>query len=89
MYKRVVENLRMPRRSTANRNKIVILHQEGYSQVQIANRVKCSRHAVQQTLKKFQETSDVIDRSKSGRRKKLSHADDHFLKRTALRDRKS
>lgn len=30
----------------------------------------------------------MIDRPKSGRRKKLSHADDHFLKVTALRDRR-
>ena len=39
--------------SVAERSKIVTLHEEGYSQRQISNRVKFSKTAVYQAIVKF------------------------------------
>ena len=74
--------------SINDRNPIIVLHEEGYSQVNIAKRVNCSRASVQKLVKKYNETGDVVDKKKSGRPKKLSLRDEQFLKITELQNRK-
>ena len=78
----------MPKISINDRNRIIVLHEEGYSQVNIAKRVNCSRASVQKIVKKYNETGDIVDKKKSGRPNKLSLRDEQFLKITALRNRK-
>ena len=78
----------MPKISINVRNRIIVLHEEGYSQVYIAKRVNCSRVSVQKIEKIYNETGDVADKKKSGRPKKLSQRDEQFLKITALRNYK-
>ena len=78
----------MPKISINDRNCIIVLHKEGYSQVNIAKCVNCSRASVQKIVKKYNETGDVVDKKKSGRPKKLSLCDEQFLKITALQNRK-
>ena len=65
----------MPKILINDRNRIIVLHEEGYSQVNIAKRVNCSRASVQKIVKKYNETGDVVDKKKSGRPKKLSLRD--------------
>ena len=77
----------MPKISINDRNRIIVLHEEGYSQVNIAKRVNCSRASVQKIVKKYNQTGDVVDKEKSGRPKMLSLRDEQFLKITALRNR--
>ncbi|XP_065651272.1 uncharacterized protein LOC136079461 [Hydra vulgaris] len=77
----------MPKISINDRNGIIVLHEEGYSQVKIAKSVNCSRASVQKLVKKYKETGDAVDKKKSGRPKKLSR-DEQFLKITAQRNRK-
>ena len=55
----------MPKISINDINRIIVLHEEGYSQVNIANRVNCSRASVQKVVKKYNETGDVV--AKKGR----------------------
>ena len=78
----------MPKISISDRNRIIVLHEVGYSQVNIAKGVNCLRASVQKIVKKYNETGDVVDKKKSGRPKKLSLRDEQFLKITALRNRK-
>ena len=74
----------MPKISLNDRNRIIVLHEEGYSQVNIAKPVNCSRASVQKIVKKYNETGDVVDKKKSGCPKKLSLCNEQFLKITAL-----
>ena len=74
--------------SINDRNPIIVLHEEGYSQVNIAKRLNCSRASVQKLVKKYNETGDVVNKKKSGRPKKLSLRDEQFLKITELQNRK-
>ena len=78
----------MPKISINDRNRIIVLHEEGYSQVNIAKCVNCSRASVQKVVKKYNKTGDLVDKKKSVRPKKLSLRDEQFLKITALRNRK-
>ena len=66
----------MPKISINDRNRIIVLYEEGYSQVNIAKRVNRSRTSVQKIVKKYNETGDVVDKKKSGRPKKLSLRDE-------------
>ena len=73
----------MPKISINGRNRILVLHEEGYSQVNIAKRVNCSRVSVQKVVKKYNKTGDVVDKKKFGRRKKLSLRDEQFFLKKA------
>ena len=77
----------MPKISINDRDRIIVLHEECYSQVNIAKCVNCSRAPVQKIVQKYNETGDVVDKKKSGRPKKLSLRDEQFLKITAVRNR--
>ena len=70
--------------SINDRNRIIVLREEGYSQVNIAKRVNCLQASVQNIVKKYNETGDVVDEKKSGCLKKLTLRDEQFLKITAL-----
>ena len=56
--------------SLLNRNRIIFLHQQGCSQVEIAQSVKRSRNAVQQLIKKFTKMAMLSIKKKSGRPRK-------------------
>lgn len=62
---------KIERISTFVRCQVITHHKEGLSQRQIAKNVKISRNAVQQLIKKFEETGSVEDKKKCGRPKKL------------------
>lgn len=71
-----------------DRHKIVILHEEGNSQRAISRQTGFSRCAIQGVIKKFKASRSVVDKKRSGRPRKLSVADEHYLKVTSLRDRR-
>lgn len=74
--------------SSDNRASIVALHTHGgLSQVKIAEILKCSRHAVQETIKRYQQTASNKDRSRSGRPRVTSKMTDKQIKLISLRDR--
>ena len=78
----------MARLSTATRHKVVLLHQEGLSQTKISKQTGVSRCAVQALLKKHKETGNVEDHRRSGRPRKLSAADEKYIKLISFRNRK-
>ena len=78
----------MPKVSINDRNRIIVLHEEGYSQINIAKHVNCLQASVQKIVKKYNKTGDVVNKKKSGHCKKLSLCDEQFLKITALQNRK-
>lgn len=80
----------MPKRPQipeALRGQIILLHQEGLPQVKISKKIKCSRRAVQTTIKRYQETGSYRNLPKSGRKPKTSAREDRLIERIALRDR--
>ncbi|KAM3911575.1 uncharacterized protein RB166_020172 isoform 1-T2 [Leptodactylus fuscus] len=78
----------MARLSAATRHKIVTLRQQGLSQSKISKQTGVSRCAVQALLKKHQETGNVEDRTRSGRPRKLTAADEMHIVLTSLQNRK-
>lgn len=74
--------------TVAERSQIVLLSREGYSQVQISKKFKCSRCAVQTTLKRFKDTGTYENRAKSGPKRGTTARTDRFLERMALSDRR-
>lgn len=70
------------------RIRIQFLHEEGKSQREIAKIVKCSRGAVEHTLKRFSGTGSHENRPKSGRKMVSSLREDRNLIRSSLRNRK-
>ena len=65
----------------ANRAQIKILSEEGYSQQQIACRLKVSQSSVSKTLKRIKELSSFSSRSRTGRPRINSHQSDRFIHR--------
>lgn len=74
--------------TVVQRSNILLLHEEGLSQVQIAKRVLCSRNGVQSTLKRFAETGSVENRPIPGRPRKISVRSVRKLVRASLSNRK-
>lgn len=74
--------------SAEQRLRIKFLSEQGMSQVKIAREVKCSRCAVQYTLKRFKETGSHQNRFKSGRKHLITPREDRLLIRQSLQDRK-
>ena len=72
--------------SVNDRNRIIVLREEGHSQVNISKLVNCLQASIQKIVKKYNETGDVVDEKKSGCIKKLSLRDEQFFKTTALRN---
>lgn len=81
----------MPKRrelSESERSRILLLSEEGLSQVAIAKRLKCSRCAVQTTIKRVQETGELKIRPGRGRKRKTTDREDRWLCRQALVNRR-
>lgn len=80
----------MPKRrelTVAERSQIVLLHSQGWSQQKIAKQMKHSRHAIQVTLKRYEETGSYENRPKSGRKRKTTARQDRYLERLSLQNR--
>lgn len=69
------------------RAQVAILYEEGYSQREVAARLKVSRGAVQKAIKRFQETGKHTNRPKSGRPKVLTPREKRLLVSTSLKKR--
>ena len=78
----------MAKISLIERQKVIVLREEGYSQRQISSKTGYSKTAVTETIKKFRETGSLEDGKKSGRPPKLTKDDNKYLKALSLRNRK-
>ena len=56
--------------SEAQRAQIVLLHDEGYSERQISLRMGCSKTAVNNAIRKFENDGRYSDKKRSGRPRK-------------------
>ena len=74
--------------SLIERQKVIVLHEEGCSQRQISSKTGYSKTAITEIIKKFRETGSLEDRKKSGRPPKLTKDDNKCLKTLSLRNRK-
>ena len=74
--------------SLIERQKVIVLHEEGYSQRKILSKIGYSKTAVTEIITKFRETGPLKDRKKSGRPPKLTKDDNKYLKTISLRKRK-
>lgn len=68
------------------RMQIVLLSTQDFSQKAIATKMKCSRDAVQTTLKWFEATGSYSNRPKSRRKRRTTERLDRHLERMALLD---
>ena len=68
--------------------KIVVLHEEGYSTVQIAKRIKHNQSSVSRTLSRLKKTGSVDDRKHTGRPRITTPREDRSLLRICLNDRR-
>jgi len=70
------------------RIKIAVLHQEGYSTVAIAKRIKHSHSSGSRTLRRLKETGSVDDKKRTGRPRTTTPREDLALVRISLHNRK-
>ena len=70
-------------------HKLFFLSGEGYSQVEIARKMECSRKGVQTTIKRYKETKSFKNRKGQGRKKSTTAREDRSLKRAFLADRRT
>ena len=75
--------------SEVQRGQIVALHEEGLSERKIAAKLKVSKTAVHQSIKKFKQFGSYKDLHRSGRPKKTTIRDDHLMKRIVTRSPRS
>jgi len=71
--------------SEVQRGQIVALHDEGLSERKIAAKLKVSKTAVHQSIKKFKQYGSYKDLHRSGRARKTTIRDDHLMKRIVTR----
>ena len=71
--------------SEVQRGQIVALHNEGLSERKIAAKLKVSKTAVHQSIKKFKQCGSYKDLHRSGRPRKTMIRDDHLMKRIVTR----
>lgn len=74
--------------SLETRAQIEILNKEGFSQRQIAKKLNISRHGVQYSLKRKEETGENLDKKRCGPPKTTTAAEDKHLRLTSKRNRK-
>ena len=74
--------------SEIKRAQIVALSGEGYSLVEIARKVQCSRKWVQTTIKRYKETMSFKNRNGQGCKKSITAREDRSLKSASLADRR-
>jgi transposase len=70
------------------RGQIVLLHSQGESERNIAKTIKCSRGAVQLTLKRHKTTGCFKSKRRTGRKKKTTAREDRILSRMSLKNRR-
>ena len=70
------------------RAQILLLHKQGLSQVKIAKELKCSRCAVQTTIRRFRETKSIESKKRSGRKHATTPRQDRIIIRNALKNRR-
>ncbi|KAG1664956.1 putative glycosyltransferase STELLO1 [Nymphon striatum] len=71
--------------SEVQRGQIVALHNEGLSERKIAAKLKVSKTAVHQSIKKFKQYGSYKDLHRSGRPRKTTIRDDCLMKRIVTR----
>lgn len=69
-----------PSLSEAQRAQIVLLHDEGYSQRQISIRMSCSKTAVHNAIRKYEQNGHYSDMKRSGRPRASTNRDDNMMK---------
>ena len=74
--------------SGIKRVQMVALSGEGYSQVEIARKMECSRKGVQTTIKRYKEIKSFKNRKGQGCKKSTTTREDRSLKRASLADRR-
>ena len=74
--------------SEIKKAQIVALSGEGYSQVEIARKMECSRKGVQTMIKRYKETKSFKNRKGQGRKNSTTAREDGSLKRASLADRR-
>ena len=76
-----------PRIPIENRGKIVALRDMGLSYREIAKRIGCSVGAVHAVVQKQHQTSSVVDRPITGRKRITTQRQDRIIHRISLADR--
>jgi len=71
--------------SEVQRGQIVALHNEGLSERKIASKLKVSKTAVHQSIKKFNQYGSYKDLHRRGRPRKTTIRDDRLMKRIVTR----
>lgn len=79
----------MPYLSLENRVTCTVLHQEGWTQKRIAERIGCSQNAVSLAIRRHQQTGSHQNRPKSGRPRVSCARDDRILIRDSMSNRRS
>ena len=67
------------------RAQIVLLHDEGYSERQIALKMRCSKTAVNNAIRKFEHDGQYSDKKRLERPRKTTSRDDNMMKLTVAR----
>ena len=70
------------------RQEIITLKKEGYSSREISKKIKIPRTTVDYTVKRHQETGENETKSRAGRPKATTRAEDNFIRVTRLCDRR-
>ena len=65
--------------SVEQRAEIIALHNQSLSQVKVAKKMKCSRCAVQLTLKRFRDTKQLKKKQRIGRKRATTQREDRLL----------
>ena len=77
-----------PELSLRDRDRILVLHEFGKNQVEIAKEMNVSRGCVQKTLARFKENGSHEDRKRSGPKKKTTKREDNKILNTSLKNRR-
>jgi len=71
--------------SGVDRLKIIILHEKGYSERQISDKLKFSKTLIHQAVARLKMFGSLQDLSRTGRPKVTSQRDDHIAKKMVVR----
>jgi predicted DNA-binding protein (UPF0251 family) len=81
-----LDNYTQMKISIENRHCVVVLHEEGYTQQEIATRLHMNQSSVSRLLKKHCESDSLRDKARSGRPRVTSSRDDHMIRRHVIKD---
>ena len=79
---------RGPTLSGEKRAQIIALRDAGFSQRRIARQLQCSKTAVYEAIRRFEQTGSHADRPRTGQPRATTPQDDAYLRLTARRRRK-